>query len=75
MIEVSNETASDKVVLEYWKKEIPHIFKAVAFMATTPNGRMVGTITSILAPWNIPTKVFENEAQASAWLEQYIHKC
>jgi hypothetical protein len=75
IFEVSNETASNKEVQDYLKKEIPELFKAVAFISKTPTGTMVGIITSILAPVHVPTKVFKDESSARQWLESYIHLC
>ena len=75
IFEVSDETASNEEVREYLKKEIPKLFKAVAFLSTTPTGTMVGIITSILAPHHLPTNVFRNENGARKWLEDFVHLC
>lgn len=69
MVEDSNETASDKTVLEYLKREIPHVFTDVAFLSKTSTGDMVAILTSVLVPAHIPTGVFKNETDAKNGLK------
>jgi hypothetical protein len=75
IIEVSNETASDRSVLEYLKQEIPQVFTAVAFLAKNATGYMTGLLTSVLAPAHVPTGVFKNEEEAREWFKNYLHLC
>jgi hypothetical protein len=75
MLEVSQESISNKEVVEHLKKEIPNTFSAVALMAKTPMGQLTGTLMSVLTPTHIPVKVFKNDAQARHWLTEYIHLC
>ena len=75
LFEVSKETASNKDVRKYLKKEIPQMFSAVALLSKTPVGETTGILISALAPTHIPTKVFKNEDDAKTWLKDYIHLC
>jgi hypothetical protein len=75
MIEVSNETASGPEVRTILKKEIPETFSAVALLANTQMGQMIGTMTSILTPIHVPTAVFKEEPKAQDWLRDKIHLC
>lgn len=69
LVEVSNETASNKKVREVLKEEIPMTFNAVALLTTTPSGKMMATIISVLIPGHLPTKLFTDEDKAILWLK------
>jgi hypothetical protein len=75
IIEVSNETASDRAVLDFLKQEIPQVFSAVAFLANTPTGLMTGLLTSVLTPAHVPTAVFKDENEAKVWFRDHLHLC
>jgi len=70
LIEVSEETVSNKEIREYLKKEIPQVFSAVAFVSVTPLGQMIGTLTSVLTPMQVATNVFKKEEDARKWLKE-----
>src|ERR1700757_3302705 len=75
LFEVSKETASNKDVRKYLKKEIPQIFSALALLSKTPVGETTGILISALAPTHIPTKVFNDEDKAKLWLKDYLQQC
>jgi hypothetical protein len=75
LMEVSKEGISDKETRDILKKEIPETFSALAIMSSTPLGKMIGSLIAVLAPSNIPAKVFDSEAEARKWLKEHSHLC
>jgi CheY-like chemotaxis protein len=53
----------------YYEKEVPTLFKAVAYVTQSELSRMVATIFSLIFNPSVPTKIFNTELDAEAWLK------
>src|SRR5688500_10596159 len=51
--EVSNSGTIDKEARDLFKAEFPHIYKALALVATTQMGKIIATLTTIIAPQSV----------------------
>jgi CheY-like chemotaxis protein len=58
----------------YYQKEVPALFKAVAYITQGELSRMVATVYSLIFNPSIPTKIFNNESDARAWLKALQEK-
>jgi CheY-like chemotaxis protein len=54
---------------DYYKKELPGMFNAIAMVAGTEMGRMVGAVVNFAFNPTIPTRIFRDEKEARAWLK------
>lgn len=75
LIEVSREAISLKETRELLREEIPKTFSALAILTSSQLGRMIGILLTVLAPSDIPAKVFSDEAEARQWLKEHEHLC
>ncbi len=58
---------------EYSKRAMD-TYKAIAILTTTPMGKMIGAILSVITPISVPVKIFNNERKARQWIEQFKNK-
>jgi hypothetical protein len=72
VMDVSNSSPTSKEAREYNSKEIPEMFKAIAFIARNPVGRMIANVYLGFKPFSFPSKVFSNEEDARKWIRQFV---
>jgi hypothetical protein len=70
VIDISNTTPTSRTNREFHTDELPNIFKAIAFVSTTPLGKMLAGLYLGLKRMPFPTKVFSNQADASEWIKK-----
>jgi hypothetical protein len=71
VMDVTNTSPSSREAREYNAKVIPEIFKAVAFIARNPVGRMLANVYLAFKPFEFAHKVFSNEDDAVKWIRQF----
>lgn len=70
--DISNANPMDKQTRDYIELELKNVYKAMAIIAYSPLGRMIGNIFFKLNSPSFPTKMFSNEKEAKEWLKQYL---
>jgi hypothetical protein len=58
--------------IEFTKKEMKALYKAVALVANTEAGKSGSSIVSSLTHPSIPVKLFACHQEAREWLKQYL---
>lgn len=53
---------------DFYKKEVPEMFLAVAYITQSEFSRMVAAVFSLIFNPIIPTKIFNNQSEAINWL-------
>lgn len=65
--------AYDMKALNHLLKEFKGAFKAIAFVSRSAIGKMLGTISCELIPFEtLPIKVFETTEEAREWIKRYL---
>jgi hypothetical protein len=65
--------AYDMKALNHLLKEYKDAFRAIAFVSRSAIGKMLGTISCELIPFDtIPMKVFESTEEAKEWIRKYL---
>ncbi len=72
LLDFTNFTETTKEIREYINNEFPKIAKAVAMISKNPLGRMMANIFFSIRKQPYPSKLFENEKEATEWLKQYL---
>lgn len=72
VMDVTNSTPSSKEAREYSAKQLPEMFKAIAFVAKNPVGRMMANLYLTFKPFSFTTKVFGDEEEAIKWIRQFM---
>lgn len=62
----------DKETRDYMALEMPHVFAAMATMSDSPMGRFMFNTFVGLKKQPVPMRFFSDEAEAKAWLKQYL---
>jgi CheY-like chemotaxis protein len=58
----------------YYKKEVPSMFNAIAYVTQTELSRMVAAVYSLIFNPSVPTRIFSNESDARNWLKEMQSK-
>jgi hypothetical protein len=53
---------------EYFKKQIPFLYKAIGIVATSDLGKMIAAMISIMAPLDVHTRIFNSREDAIEWI-------
>ena len=72
IIDISNSTASSPEFRDYNTRELPELFSAIAFVATSPITRMMVIVYLGQQPTPFDSRVFSNEAEAKAWIRSFL---
>jgi|ERR1051326_1859063 hypothetical protein len=70
--DVSHSGYMDRETREYARKEFPKVYKAMAFVTSSPLGKMISNILSGLTHPAMPVKTFTSEAAARKWIKQFL---
>jgi hypothetical protein len=71
LIDITNASPVSKESRVYNAIEIPRMFTAIAFLTSSPLGKMLAHLYLGLKPTAIPSKVFTKEKEAREWLQQF----
>jgi len=72
LINISEISEIKPEARDYFKKEFPGIFKAIAYVTKTEISKLIGTVLSLVFDPVVPTKVFNTEAEATDWLHDLM---
>jgi len=72
IMDVTNTSSSSKEARDYNTKELPTIFKAIAFIINNPLSRMIAHLYLGFSPLKFPVKMFSNEKDAKEWIKNYL---
>jgi hypothetical protein len=72
LIDVTNTTESSREVRDYAAAEFPKFVKAIAMISESALGKMLANLFFSLKSQPYPTRMFTNEEDAKAWLQQYL---
>lgn len=72
IMDVTDASPSSRETRDYSSKELPKMFKAIAFITTSAVGRMLAHLYLGFKPMSFPIKVFANEEDAKKWIKQYL---
>jgi len=72
LIDVTNTNESTREIRNYAAEELPKIVKAIAMVSTSAVGKMLANLFFTLKTQPYPTKMFNNEAEAKKWLQQFL---
>jgi hypothetical protein len=72
VMDVTNSSPSPRPNREYSSKLMPEVFKAIAFIARNPVGRMMANLYFTYTPFPFEHKVFKNEKEARDWIKQFV---
>jgi len=72
IMDVTEAAASSRETREYNTRELPTMFKAIAFITRSALGRMLAHLFLGMKPMSFPVKVFSNEQDAREWIKQYL---
>jgi hypothetical protein len=70
--DITHSGTIDNEAREFLKKEFAKMYKAMAIVTTSPLGKMIATLTTVMAPPSVPTKIFSDPDKARQWLKQYL---
>lgn len=62
----------DKETRDYASKELPDVIKAMAVISHSATGTFTSTVFMSLKQEPVPIKLFDNEAEARIWLDNYL---
>ncbi|HEY0031280.1 MAG TPA: hypothetical protein VGC65_11015 [Bacteroidia bacterium] len=71
VMDVTDASPSSKEVRDYNTKELPEMFKAIAFITRTALGKMLANLYLGIKPVPFPVKIFSNEEEAKKWIAQF----
>jgi hypothetical protein len=71
IMDVSEASASSKESRERNTKELPNLFKAIAFIIKNPMTRMLANLYLRALPLGFPVKMCPNEKEAREWLKEH----
>ena len=72
LIDVTHSSESTREVRDFAAQEFPKIVKAIAMVSDSALGKMLANLFFSLKSQPYPTKMFNNEVDAKAWLKQYL---
>ena len=72
LLDITNNTPSNKEVRDYISVEMPKLVKAIALVSKSALGKMIANLFFNFKPQPYPTKMFSDEAAAKEWLKQYL---
>ncbi len=72
IIDVTNASPSSKETREYSTKQLPTIFKAIAFIIKNPLSRMLAHLYMGVKPLPFPVKMCSDEKEAHHWITQHL---
>jgi stage II sporulation SpoAA-like protein len=72
LLDITYARPTKKEDREFGAEELAKIVKALALVSNSPLGKMVANLFFNLKPPPYPTKMFTNEDEARAWLNQYL---
>ncbi len=72
IMDITNTSPSSREARDYNTKELPTIFKAIAFISNSPMGRMLAHLYLGFKPMQFPVKMFANRQDAEEWIKQYL---
>jgi len=72
LIDVTNSTESSREVRDYAALELPKFVKAIAMISQSALGKMLANLFFTIKKQPYPTKMFNTEKEARAWLRQYL---
>lgn len=65
--------AYDIKMIRFTIREYPKLFKAVAFVPTSPIGKMISSILATLNPGDVmPIEMFNNTPEAEIWIMKHL---
>lgn len=70
LIDTTLAVAQDKVTRTYSEKELPNLFKAMAFVSASSFGRFITYVFLKLKKQPIPIGIFSTEKEAREWLKK-----
>ena len=71
LVDISLFTTQDKELRRFNAQELPHIFKAIAFISPSALGNMAANIYLGLSK-AVPFQTFQTEEKAREWLKRYL---
>lgn len=72
LIYLSNSPVPDKETRRFSTEQLPTVYKAMAMVSKPGLSKLIMNILFRLKPPPIPMKSFTNDAEAKAWLEQFL---
>lgn len=72
LVDVTDATESTKEMRDYAANEFPKFIKAMAMISKSVLGRMLANLFFSVKAQPYPVKMFNSEAEARAWLQQYL---
>ena len=72
LLDVTYSPESTKEMRDYAAVEFPKFTKAIAMISKSALGKMLANLFFTLKTQPYPTKMFNDENEAKAWLKQYL---
>ena len=72
LVDVTHAMESTREMRDYVAEEFPKYVKAIAMVSDSALGKMLANLFFTLKSQPYPTKMFNNEIEAKAWLKQYL---
>ena len=72
LIDATHSSETPREVRNYVAEEFPKFTQAMAIVSRSALGKMLANLFFRLKAQPYPTKMFENETAAKAWLTQYL---
>lgn len=70
--EINHTSQSSKEVRDYNIKELPELFKAIAFVIRNPLMRMIANLYLGAMDISFPVKMFSDDVEAKEWLKTQL---
>ncbi len=72
LADVTHIAESTREIKDYIAQEFPKYVKALALVSNSALGKMLANLFFTIKTQSYPTKIFNNEEDAKAWLKQHL---